>query len=348
MKSSIKQVSIQLTANDMQTATLQLLLPVCLAYCVLGAPSTQLSVYQDQITISPGVLHSIEDIIEDQVRSSLANAYLGRFPEMAATSCKEIAKNKPDYQSGYYWIREPAGPVGVYCDMEPPFEQDGGWMRVAAVDMSDKNSQCPAGLVCDVISNKRTCGRSERFANGGCASIVLPVHNAPYKKVCGKVIGYQNKRPNGFGPSRENLLINETYVDGISITHGHPRQHIWTFAAATGDSVAAGYHTNCPCLDYSQSFTGSIPNFVGNDYFCETGNRASPEEASAKYGLFTEDPLWDGKGCEGTNMCCNRGGPWFCKELSKTTCDDIELRICTNAEKVYEDVLLEKIAIYVQ
>ncbi len=162
--------------------------------------------------------------------------------------------------------------MGVYCDMEPPFEQDGGWMRVAAVDMSDKNSQCPAGLVCDVISNKRTCGRSERFANGGCASIVLPVHNAPYKKVCGKVIGYQNKRPNGFGPSRENLLINETYVDGISITHGHPRQHIWTFAAAIGgDSVTAAHHINCPCLDYSQRFTGSIPNFVGNDYFCETG-----------------------------------------------------------------------------
>ncbi len=47
----------------MQTATFQLLLPVCLAYCVLGAPSTQLSVYQDKLTISPAVLNSIEDII---------------------------------------------------------------------------------------------------------------------------------------------------------------------------------------------------------------------------------------------------------------------------------------------
>ncbi len=138
---------------------------------------------------------------EDQVRSSLTNAYLGRFPEMAATSCKEIAENKPDYQSGYYWIRGPAGPVGVYCDMEPPFEQYGGWMRVATVDMSDKHSQCPSGLVLNVTSNKRTCGRSDMFANGGCASTVFSVHNAPYKKVCGKVIGYQSKKPAGFGPS---------------------------------------------------------------------------------------------------------------------------------------------------
>ncbi len=121
---------------------------------------------------------------------------------MAATSCKEIAENKPGYWSGYYWIRGPAGPVGVYCDMKPPFEQDGGWMRVAAVDMSDKHSRCPAGLVLNVTSNKRTCGRSERFANGGCASTVFPVHNAQYKKVCGKVIGYQRRKPNGFGPSR--------------------------------------------------------------------------------------------------------------------------------------------------
>ncbi len=157
---------------------------------MLGAPSTQLSVYQDKLTISHAVLNSIEDIIEDQVRSSLANAYLGRFPEMAATSCKEIAENKPiSYRSGYYWIRGPAGPVGVYCDMKPPFEQDGGWMRVAAVDMREKHSRCPAGLVLNVTSNKRTCGRSERFANGGCASTVFPVHNAQQWRIQGEIPG---------------------------------------------------------------------------------------------------------------------------------------------------------------
>ncbi len=74
----------------------------------------------------------------------------------------------------------------------------------------------------------------------------------------------------------------------------------------------------------------------------------SVEEANAKVGLFTDDPLWDGEGCEGTNMCCDRGGPWFCKELSKTAYDDIELRICTNQWKEIEDLLLEKIAIYVK
>ncbi len=68
----------------------------------------------------------------------------------------------------------------------------------------------------------------------------------------------------------------------------------------------------------------------------------------AKEGIFTDDPLWDGKGCERTNMCCDRGGPWFCDELSKATTDDIELRICTNEQEVIEDLWLEEIAIYVQ
>ena len=49
---------------------------------------------------------------------------IGLFPEVAAASCKDIAEIKSDYHSGYYWITGPAGPVGVYCEMHTPFEQD--------------------------------------------------------------------------------------------------------------------------------------------------------------------------------------------------------------------------------
>ena len=42
----------------------------------------------------------------------------------------------------------------------------------------------------------------------------------------------------GFGP--DATTIDDAYVDGVSLTHGSPQQHIWTFAAlrtATLNSV---------------------------------------------------------------------------------------------------------------
>ena len=69
----------------------------------------------------------------------------------------------------------------------------------------------------------------------GCASTIFPVHDVTYKKVCGKVIGYQYRQTNGFGPARITPNINETYVDGVSITRGTQHQHIWTLAAAGGE-----------------------------------------------------------------------------------------------------------------
>lgn len=42
--------------------------------------------------------------------------------------------------------------------------------------------------------------------------------------------------------------IEDIYVDGVSLTHGHPRQHIWTFAVAD-DEEADGHINICPCTN---------------------------------------------------------------------------------------------------
>ena len=58
--------------------------------------------------------------------------------------------------------------------------------------------------------------------------------------------------------------------------------------------------------------------FVGNDYFCESGNPDSDWSSSV---LYSNDPLWDGEGCgtlEG-NCCAASGLPWFYRTLSTTT-----------------------------
>ena len=165
-------------------------------------------------------------------------------------------------------------------------------------------------------------------------------------KVCGKVIGYQYYTTDGYRPSLDTPGINQTYVDGVSITHGSPRQHVWTFVAAHDEVVNSQLpfeYTACPCIHPSHSFEGVIPSFIGNDYYCETGRRTYSEQH-----YYFDDPLWDGEGCEGENECCDRGGPWFCKQLPQSTQDDIEFRVCRDENRNNEDIGLEQIELYIQ
>ena len=272
---------------------------------------------------------------------------IGSIPENPVISCKTIAELRPSYESGYYWIQGASGAVEVYCEMGPnnTFGQSGGWMRIANVDIRNTNeSQCPPGLVYNVTEGKRLCRKPN--LNPGCSSTIFSTQGVEYQYVCGKIIGYQYFQTNAFGPSRFQPLIMGTYVDGVSITHGSPRQHVWTYAAAHDEALTNRYHpeyTACPCFNPSVPFTGVIPGFVGEDYYCETGSR---NEAERRY--YFDDPLWDGEGCEGENECCDRGGPWFCKQLPQPTQDDIEMRVCTNSNTSDEDVVLEQIKLYIQ
>ena len=293
--------------------------------------------------------------LNDTAIKTAIKTFLARYnnfaliPENPAVSCKQIAELRPNYDSGYYWIQGVSGAVGVYCEIgtNNTFGQPGGWMRIANVDMRNNDSQCPPGLVYNVTEGRRLC-RKPSLAPG-CSSTTFNTQGVEYRKVCGKVIGYQYYQPNGFGPSRfTSPLIDRTYVDGVSITHSSPRQHVWTFADAHDEVITSGHHTeytSCPCLHPSASFAVNIPSFVGNDYYCETGSRT---EAQQRY--YFDDPLWDGEGCEGENECCNRGGPWFCKQLPHPTQDDIEMRVCTNSVSSVpdEDTVLEQIELYIQ
>ena len=62
--------------------------------------------------------------------------------------------------------------------------------------------------------------------------------------------------------------IDISYVDGISMTHGSPRQHTWTFAAGLDEGTSFPAAT-CPCVSGSTAST-HIPSFVGQNYFCKT------------------------------------------------------------------------------
>ena len=144
--------------------------------------------------------------------------------------------------------------------------------------------------------------------------LVLMGGSEQYDQVCGRIIGYQIGSPTSFSGS--SLSINNVYVDGISVTHGSPRQHIWTFAAGVDEQITRSCCT-CPCTAGSTN-ESNIPTFVGQNYFCETGLT----RWNGNSGVFwlDGDPLWDGQGCGPTSTCCTFNSPlWFNARLSSPT-----------------------------
>ena len=253
--------------------------------------------------------------------------------------------------SSYYWVRSSNGTaVQVYCDMDRVCgcNSTGGWTRVAYLNMTDPTQQCPSAWTQRNSSSepRRLCARSSRT---GCDSVAYSTLGINYSHVCGKVIGYQYYSPNAFS-NPGSQTIEGDYVDGVSLTHGSPgaRQNIWSFAAGIWENNPSTFpSSSCPCTDRATALS-RVPSFVGNDYFCESGNPTSRESNT----IFANDPLWDGQGC-GAASCCELSyppgvtPPWFCKQLPQTTTGDIEVRLCGDNLNIVEDAPVELIEIYI-
>ena len=281
------------------------------------------------------------DPIEQLLRSLLNDVALLRHLQLG--SCSEILAAFPSSPSGYYWLRAGDGSsIRVYCDMTRTCGGiTGGWMQVANIDMTDSSHTCPQGLR-TLTTPLRMCGRNATSA--GCSSATFDSHGIPYTRVCGKIIGYQDKTPNAFQPYYDNraLTIDDTYIDGVSLTYGSkPRKHIWSFVAAI-DEIQTNYHKyKCPCIA-RQSIP--IPPWVGNDYFCDSGAKERWQ-----FIFYPDDPLWDGEGCGPTSTCCSfNNPPWFSKQLPSPTTDDIEMRLCVDQLSSNEGMPVEKVELYVQ
>ena len=209
----------------------------------------------------------------------------------------------------------------------------GEWHRVAYLNMSDPIQQCPSAWREYDTGGVRACGRPST-SGGSCAATTYSI-DFQYSRVCGRVIGYQFGSPDGFLTGD----ITQRYVDGISITRGLPRQHVWTYAAGLTESGEINHSSNCPCSSHPGR---RAPSFVRNNYYCESGN---PTDTYASQ-FYTGDKLWDGLQCEGS--CCTGVDtpPWFKVQLYSTTNDDIEVRICGSEGTSSEDTPVELIEIY--
>ena len=226
--------------------------------------------------------------------------------------------------------RGTAGPQGTKGEKGEQGEGVGvpcggpGWRRVVFLNMTNTSHDCPAGLNFTTYS-RRTCGRahSDLF---DCSSTTFSVGVSQYSRVCGRALAYRfgyNFAFYEYYAYGDRRSINDTYVDGLSLTHGAPgsRQHIWTFASGLFTRNQSNWPTTqCPC---DNNNTYPSPPFVGNDYFCESVTQNSSADV-----FYPNATLWDGQVCEGGGTCCQfNNPPWFTKNLANSTTEDIELRL---------------------
>ena len=195
-------------------------------------------------------------------------------------------------------------------------------MRVANLNMTDTNQQCPENLRLSYTDPIRLCGSR---TDSSCDSVTFTTYGVQYRRVCGRVRGYQFGTPDGFNTPRcpGFCTIDNPYADGVSVTHDSPTMHIWTYAAGLIEQSAShGLIYSCPCTGHGPS----PPNFVGSDYYCESVIDCPPWEPPM---FYPNDTLWDGQDCDGLErICCDPPNlPWFCKELPQLTTDDLEDRI---------------------
>ena len=217
----------------------------------------------------------------------------------------------------------------------------GQWHRIAFLNMSDPSQQCPSAWREYNTSGVRACGRPYS-TEGSCSSSTYATDSIQYSRVCGQVIGYQVASPDAFN-IQPNSTRNNINMDGIIITQlGVQQYQMWRFVAGVTENSSLHVNSNCPC---SPTSGWKPPSYIGSNYYCESGN---PTDSYEHNQIFSNDPIWDGKKCEGTCCIGAKSPPWFSVQLPVPTTDMIEVSICADESTDNEDTPIELLEIYIQ
>ena len=230
---------------------------------------------------------------------------------------------------------------------------EGEWRLVVDDKYSNPTADdCPNGWeqFVESTTTRRFCAKRQSD-DEICQSAFFSVSGGEYSKVCGTIVGYSHGVQAAFAKN-VNDIDSDFHVNGISVTHGNPRQHIWTLAiGAVESAIGLGFATigTCPC---HPEFSASIPPFIGDDYFCESGRNGEDisniDEQVENMPYVLDDPLWDGRQC--LDDCC-RGSPFVKTLANGPTTDPLEIRICNDFEPLAGpggNIVVEKVKIYVQ
>ena len=287
-------------------------------------------------------------VVSEQVCSNFCSS-LGMLESNPGRSCADIYQiNKAARgMSRNYWVNTTTGIQEVYCDMELNCGgYKGGWMRIVDFDIT-RGDKCPGEWRNITTPDDNTLYPPipvcrSLLSDAGCYSTNYSINGVKYSKVCGKVRGYHKGTTEALNEVVGVHDIDGPYVDGISITLGQPRKHVWTYAMGYSDDGDFP-DFNCPCA----STPGvNAATFVRNNYYCESAS----EGAASRNIYYTNEPLWDGDGCTGAaNTCCaNVGLPWFYRQFPVAQEEDIEVRLCHDEPYSNEGVFLDQLQLFVQ
>ena len=203
----------------------------------------------------------------------------------------------------------------------------GQWRRVAYLDTRQANIECPGNL--------QAANNSCRIfgSNPICSPVFFPSGGIPYSQVCGRIYGRYSGSPDAFDTFTDVRpdfpTINDNYVDGVSLSYGmNPRNHVWTLAATIPQNTR---QDRCASCDYL------VPDFVGSDYSCQIVPVCSSLSDDSTCRLVE---VWnDDNQCNGNNI--------FYRNLTQTTTENLEMRLCRDQVRSDEDISISFIEIFV-
>lgn len=217
----------------------------------------------------------------------------------------------------------------VVCDME---SDGGGWTRVGHYDV-DEGGPCPGEWL--PPAGVPGCGRTDATASMRSATFASPI---PYREVRAVIRAFGFGGPDAFNRlfvGAENS-VDSFYVDGVSLTVGEPRRHVFTWAQGLVDN-AIGSSDSCPCVDGA-----AAPAIVGDRYLCEAG-----DTSCCHFWDFT-DVLWDGNQLGDTCRASPEGGSSVVLTLDGEETEPLEVRILHDEGADDEDLAVQKLDLFVR
>ena len=299
---------------------------------IVGALNNIKKTGQSTSSVANDILGIVNELLELQNASSIFNS-------IRPVSCKDIKAVQPNSATGYYHVNSRT----IYCNMDTLCNSTEGWTRLGYLDMTDATQSCPSGFRLYQSGSVRACGRMGTSAS--CSpSISLPTNGISYTQICGRVKGYQKGSTDAIAPNSQHNNINSYYLDGVSITRGTPREHVWSFISGVFSTRV--HNSNCPCN--TNAFQANyVQSFIGDNYYCESGNPNTWWSNS----VYTSDPLWDGQQCLSYEApcCTNPNLPWFFRDYKNvSSTEGLEMRLCGDEGWQNEDNPISQYEIYVK
>ena len=201
-------------------------LPVTYPATVIAGGEQTCPAKSDLDKVRANITQDVSSMVQSMVLPQICHSNLGQDQENPVASCQKIVECNSSASSGDYWLRSGNGSaVQMFCNMTRRCcNSAGGWTRVAYLDMTDSNHQCPPAWR-EISTPKRTCGRTNQTLSGGggCSTVRFNSNGITYSRVCGRITAYQYAHPDAFGPYTNTPIRSSTiydpYFDGVVVTH---------------------------------------------------------------------------------------------------------------------------------